>query len=285
MKHPIRLITVFVLIALLAITCTLALAATAEDTPPADTTESAPSQPAQADGAGTESKALGIVEDKDLDITASDHIFREEKLLLVTVSNKNESDAFSVNVKVTYYGTDNEVLGEETQSFDQLAVGFERNFIFRPGFDFVDYTLETEKTVYTGELWKTYVTDPVFVNYHGNLSVGFQNNRDRVMMGTKFRIVVFDESGEIIDILHKDALIGAAANSYRSNGLPYGYCPEECAVAGCTLGEHIYDWDNITGVSTFITYEAVLPEAHPDYDYWMTFAHLPGNVFSSNLED
>lgn len=292
MKHHAKVITAAILAALLAVSCTVALAATAEEVSMPEDSASEGNVPVAeseenekvAENLGAVADAVvGIVTDNDLDITAADHIYKAEKLLLVTVGNKNETKAYSIDVTVTYYGVDNEILGKETQSFDQLAAGFSWNFIFRPGYDFVDYKLETAKTAYNGELWKTYITDTELINYYGNLSVGFFNNRDKVMIGTKFRIVVFDQNGEIIDILHKDALIGAAANSHRSNGLPFGECPEECAVAGCD-DEHIANWKQIEVGSTFITHEVVLPEAHPCYDEWMSYAHLPGNVFASNLK-
>ena len=223
----------------------------------------------------------GILSDDDLNVTASAHAYREEKLLLVTVENSNESVDYSIDVKVSYLGVDGEVIGTETQSFDQLASEFSRNFIFQPGYDFADYRIETEKTVYTGECWKTCITDVHVIN-EGYLQIKFYNNRDTETIATNFKMVIFDENGEVFDVQHKSAMVFAERNSYRANGVG----GEDCSYVGCE-GGHPYDHDEYEKcgrgrLNAFVTHEVVLPETHPDYDEWMKYANLPGNVLGED---
>ena len=70
----------------------------------------------------------GVITDEETVITVSDHIYGEEKLLLVTMENLADV-VYSVNVNVTYYGENGEILGKETQSYDQLEKGFPKNFM------------------------------------------------------------------------------------------------------------------------------------------------------------
>ena len=67
----------------------------------------------------------------------------------------NETDKhYSITINGKYLDKDGKVLKTETQTWDQFKAGWQKYFLFRPGFAFdkFEYTIETKE--YTGECWK-----------------------------------------------------------------------------------------------------------------------------------
>lgn len=157
----------------------------------------------------------GVVADEETNITVADHIYGEEKILLVTMENLADT-VYSVNVNVTYYGENGEVLGTEKQSYDQLEKGFPKNFIFRPGYDFVDYLLTIEKTAFEGETWRNDLIGEFGFTYwdpddmgsedeiwHGLPHMELKNRSEQTRIMKDVSTVIFDENGEIYMILDR----------------------------------------------------------------------------------
>ena len=157
----------------------------------------------------------GVIGDEETVITVADHVYGEEKLLLVTMENLADV-VYSVNVNVTYYGENGEILGKETQSYDQLEKGFPKNFIFRPGYDFVDYLLTIEKTAFEGETWRNDLIGEFGFSYwdpddlggedeiwHGLPHMELKNRSEQTRIMKDVSTVIFDENGEIYMILDR----------------------------------------------------------------------------------
>ena len=157
----------------------------------------------------------GVITDEETNIIVADHIYGEEKLLLVTMENLADV-VYCVNVNVTYYGENGEILGKETQSYDQLEKGFPKNFIFRPGYDFVDYLLTIEKTAFEGETWRNDLIGEFGFSYwdpddmgsedeiwHGLPHMELKNRSEQTRIMKDVSTVIFDENGEIYMILDR----------------------------------------------------------------------------------
>ena len=157
----------------------------------------------------------GIITDEETTITASDHIYGEEKLLLVTAENGSDT-VYSIDITVSYYGENGDVIGTETQSYDQLEKGFPKNFIFRPGYDFADYLLTMEKTAFEGETWRNDLIGEFGFTYwdpdnmgsedeiwHGLPHMELKNRTDKTRIMKDVSTVIFDENGEVFMILDR----------------------------------------------------------------------------------
>lgn len=154
----------------------------------------------------------GVITDEETNITVSDHIYGEEKILLVTMENLADT-VYSVDVNLTYYGENGEVLGTEKQSYDQLEKGFPKNFIFRPGYDFVDYLLTIEKTAFEGETWRNDLIGEFGFswwspwdendNWSGRPHMELKNRSEITRIMKDVSTVIFDENGEIYMILDR----------------------------------------------------------------------------------
>ncbi len=217
MKKSFRIISLILLTAILALSCTVAVAFAADEISdiidevsaaakgakvPAEIPETAPTLP-----------QVGIVADEETTLTATDHLYNKEKLLLVTAENLADT-VYSVNVNVTYYGENGNVIGTETQSYDQLEKGFPKNFIFRPGYDFVDYLLTIEKTAFEGETWRNDLiaefgfTRWIYWDTENDLWQGLPrvfvtNSHESTLILNGVLTVIFDENGEIFQIIEK----------------------------------------------------------------------------------
>lgn len=154
----------------------------------------------------------GVIADEETNITVADHIYGEEKILLVTMENLADT-VYSVDVNLTYYGENGEVLGTEKQSYDQLEKGFPKNFIFRPGYDFVDYLLTIEKTAFEGETWRNDLIGEFGFswwspwdendNWSGRPHMELKNRSEITRIMKDVSTVIFDENGEIYMILDR----------------------------------------------------------------------------------
>ncbi|MBQ3599538.1 MAG: hypothetical protein II987_09760 [Clostridia bacterium] len=154
----------------------------------------------------------GVITDEETNITVADHIYGEEKILLVTMENFADT-VYSVDVNLTYYGENGEVLGTEKQSYDQLEKGFPKNFIFRPGYDFVDYLLTIEKTAFEGETWRNDLIGEFGFswwspwdendNWCGRPHMELKNRSEITRIMKDVSTVIFDENGEVYMILDR----------------------------------------------------------------------------------
>lgn len=223
MKKHSKLIAMLALVAMLAVVFTAAVSAMAtpdeatfDEIAPAVSELPMPEIGGAIDDA--EEKMVttgGIIADSELDVTADTHSFKEEKLLLVTVGNNQADEAYSIELTVTYIAPDGTAIGTETKAFDQLSAGSEKNFIFRPEYDFADYRLEITKTLYTKKLWKEGINvEFKFWEYGFDYdddrgwsvwpTVVIDNFAGEELIVTDIEVVLFDENGDIYDIVYKD---------------------------------------------------------------------------------
>ncbi len=220
---------------------------------------------------------VGIESDSDIAVNAESKLFGEERVLLVTVNNNNADVHYSIDVSVTYYGAEGEVLGTEVKSFEQLKNGFDKNFVFRPGFDFVDYLITVEKTVYDGDCWKTLV-DAEFGYYYvwvygdgretrvrQHLEVTSHSESSLVV--DDFVVVVFDENGEIFDIFYR---AGCWINPLDRQ---YKHFEREMRVPDSMVYFEGYDVKIKLG-GAFIEYDISTPEELPDYDFLVSNGYI-----------
>ncbi len=217
MKKGSKISILMSVIALFALVSTIAVSAVAEDIA-ASQAEKLENKVLPAEESPVEYVG-GIQEDDDIGVSVTDHAYGSGKLLCVTVNNLNQDVNYSINVKVTYFDGDGNALGTQTQFYDQLTAGSPQNFVFKTDYDFADYYLETEKTVYDGDCWKADIT----VDY-GGMNYGFgdhyvngeknransaypayvaHNNGENVIVATSVTMVIFDDNGEVFDVLER----------------------------------------------------------------------------------
>ncbi len=217
MKHSLRIVSLVVCALLLMTTFTAAVVYAADEISDVIEESNAEANTAvdKVPDAPPVLPEAGVIGDDETVITVSDHIYGEEKLLLVTMENLADT-VYSVNVNVTYYGENGEVLGTEKQSYDQLEKGFPKNFIFRPGYDFVDYLLTIEKTAFEGETWRNDLIGEFGFSYwdpddlggedeiwHGLPHMELKNRSEQTRIMKDVSTVIFDENGEIYMILDR----------------------------------------------------------------------------------
>lgn len=222
-------------------------------------------------------ESVGIAVDEELEINAESKLYKEERLLLVTVNNKNADVNYSINVTVTYYGAEGEVIKSESKSFEQLKNGYSKNFIFRPGFDFVDYLIETEKTEYNGECWKTLIDAEFGYTYVWAYGDGrdarvrqhmeVTSHSEQSLVVDSFEVVVFDESGEIYDIFYRAGCwMNPTDHQYkhfqRELAVPESMVYYQGCETKCKLG------------GAFIEYDVIAPEETPDYEYLVNNGYI-----------
>lgn len=297
------------LAAVLAVSCTVALAVTAEelpdtsnvseavragigavnetpatdevpavDEPPvADEAPAVDEAPAADEAPAEEEDKVGIEADDEITVNAESKLFGEERLLLVTVNNNNKDVNYSISVKVTYYGADGEALETEAKSFEQLANGYDKNFIFRPGYDFVDYLIEVEKTVYEGDCWKTLVDAEFGYTYvwvYGDdrdtrvrQHIEVTSHSEGSLVVDDFEVVVFDENGDIFDIFYRAGCwINPLDNQYK-------HFAREMTVPDSMVYFEGYETKIKLG-GAFIEYDIIAPEETPDYDYLISNGYI-----------
>lgn len=290
MKHT-RIWLAFALAVLIVLSCTAAFAVTAEEDADVSLASAAAEggidaatdgavEPDAEDTEDTEEigeSEVGIDSDDDIAIEAQSKLFGEERVLLVTVNNTNSDVHYSVNVRVTYYGAEGETLKTEEKSFAQLKNGYDKNFVFRPGFDFVDYLIEVEKAVYDGECWKTLVDAEFGYTYvwvYGDgrdtrvrQHVLVTSHSDSSLVVDDFVVVVFDENGEIYDIYYR------AGCWINPNDVQYKHFEREMTVPDSMVSFEGYDVKVKLG-GAFIEYDIIAPEETPDYGYLISNGYI-----------
>lgn len=284
MKKSIRITALVLLTVLLALSCTVAVAFAADEIYdiidevsaaakgaefPAEIPEQAPALP-----------QVGIVADEETTITATDHIYEQEKLLLVTAENLADT-VYSVNVNVTYYGENGDVIDTETQSYDQLEKGFPKNFIFRPGYDFVDYLLTIEKTAFEGETWRNDLIgefgfstwSPWDENdtWRGLPHMELKNRSEQTRIMKDVSTVIFDENGEVYMVLDRKC------ECWISTGMEsnYKHYPTNVYVTGdmihyedSTWVQPASGWIHPAPKFTYFTaFGVIKPEESETYDF------------------
>ncbi len=229
----------------------------------------------------------GIIADEDFSVTVNSHIFKTERVLLVTVENISDK-AYSIDVTVSYLNPDGKVIETELQSFDQLAEGFAWNMVFRPEYDFADYCLEVTKTEFNGDCW---ITD-VEMTYYG-MNRGFgdydvkahphqkelkvigeapdkkcsanfryptyhcQNDTGTDIVATSVVLVIFDNNGNIFDIRERGGQVYLGPDSYYNYKSFMGYA----FINGDEVGDA--ELANISNSTAFVAYTAVLAKDIP----------------------
>ncbi|MBQ5841927.1 MAG: hypothetical protein IIW63_02105 [Clostridia bacterium] len=217
----------------------------------------------------------GVVADEETNITVADHIYGEEKILLVTMENLADT-VYSVNVNVTYYGENGEVLGTEKQSYDQLEKGFPKNFIFRPGYDFVDYLLTIEKTAFEGETWRNDLigefgfTRWTYWDTENDLWQGLPrmfvtNSHESQLILNGVLTVIFDENGEIFQIIERysECWQLPCNESYEHYG-EYVYVPTDMMTS--SLNSENGHWYPAPDFTFFTAYNVIQPQDSLYYD-------------------
>lgn len=220
MKRSLRIVSVIALMAILVLSCTVAVAYAADEISDVAEESAAATENAAAVAGAIPDEAptlpeAGIIADEETVITATDHVYKQEKLLLVTAENLADT-VYSVDLTVTYYGETGEVIGTETQSYDQLEKGFSKNFIFRPGYDFADYLMTMEKVAFEGETWRNDLIGEFGFSYwdpddmgsedeiwHGLPHMELKNRTDKTRIMKDVSTVIFDENGEVYMVLDR----------------------------------------------------------------------------------
>ncbi|MBR6777200.1 MAG: hypothetical protein IKM27_05595 [Clostridia bacterium] len=217
MKRSLRIVSVIALMAILVLSCTVAVAYAADEISDVAEESAAATENAAAVAGAIPDEAptlpeAGIVADEETVITATDHLYKQEKLLLVTAENLADT-VYSVDLTVTYYGETGEVIGTETQSYDQLEKGFPKNFIFRPGYDFADYLLTMEKVAFEGETWRNDLIGEFGFswwspwdendNWCGRPHMELKNRSEITRIMKDVSTVIFDENGEVYMVLDR----------------------------------------------------------------------------------
>ena len=83
------------------------------------------------------------------------HFGNKGNVSIAIINITNETDKhYSITINGKYLDKNGTVLKTETQTWDQFKAGWQKYFLFRPGFAFdkFEYTIET--TEYTGDCWK-----------------------------------------------------------------------------------------------------------------------------------
>ncbi len=224
-----------------------------------------------------ETSDVGIEADEDISVNVESKLFGEERVLLVTANNNNDSVNYSIVITVTYYGANGETLKTEAKSFEQLRNGYDKNFVFRPGFDFVDYLIDIEKTVYEGDCWKTKVDAEFGYTYvwvYGDgrdtrvrQHVLVTSHSEESLVVDDFVVVVFDENGEIYDIYYR---AGCWINPLD---VQYKHFEREMTVPDSMVSFEGYDVKVKLG-GAFIEYDIIAPEETPDYGYLISNGYI-----------
>lgn len=217
----------------------------------------------------------GVITDEETNITVADHIYGEEKILLVTMENLADT-VYSVDVNLTYYGENGEVLGTEKQSYDQLEKGFPKNFIFRPGYDFVDYLLTIEKTAFEGETWRNDLigefgfTRWTYWDTENDLWQGLPrmfvtNSHESQLILNGVLTVIFDENGEIFQIIERysECWQLPCNESYEHYG-EYVYVPTDMMTS--SLNSENGHWYPAPDFTFFTAYSVIQPQDSLYYD-------------------
>ncbi len=228
----------------------------------------------------------GIAPDEALEITADAHMFKGEKLLLVTVDNISDTP-YSIDVTVSYLDPDGGVIKKEVQSFDQLTSDGSKNFVFRPGHDFADYRLEASKTEFKGDCWKSDVeityygmnrafgdyerNAPEFAFYDDYKLIGefegnkcsadyrtptyhCQNDSGMDVIANFVTLVIFDNNGEIYDVRQRggEVWFGTDSNYNYKGFMGYAFVHKD-AEAQAELA-------NVSNTTAFVAYNLILTD-------------------------
>lgn len=288
MKKSFRIISLILLTAILALSCTVVVvfaadeisdvidevsnAAEGAELPAAEIPEEIPTLP-----------QVGIVADEETTITATDHLYNQEKLLLVTAENLADT-VYSVNINVTYYGEDGNVIGTETQSYDQLEKGFPKNFIFRPGYDFVDYLLTIEKTAFEGETWRNDLIGEFGFSswtpencgkeneiWRGLPHMELKNLTEETRIMKDVSTVIFDENGEVYMILDRKCecwIDTGMVSNYKHYPVTVDVSPDMIHWEDSTWVQPSNGWIHPAPKFTYFTaFGVIKPEESETYDF------------------
>lgn len=283
-----RLIALLIAAALTAVVFTLAVSAMAAD------------EEAIADGAALEDASAvengaeapneepefaegGIVADEALSVTVESYMFGAERLLLVTVENLSDV-AYSIETTVSYLGVNGEVIGTETQSFEQLGALASWNMVFRPEYDFADYRIEVKNTEFNGDCWLSnvgmsyygmtkgygdYSKDGIRANscrligeyecdkcsaYYRSPAYHCQNDSGRDIVATSVVLVIFDCNGNVYDVLERGGEVFFGTDSEYT----YKNFPGYAFVAGDKDAEN--ELSNIENSTAFVAFTAIPAE-------------------------
>lgn len=297
MKRTLRITTLVFLAAMLVLSGTMAVVVAADEisgiNEESQTAAENAAQTAIIPDGVTLFPEAGIIADEEITVTASDHLYRTEKLLLVTAENLADT-VYSVNVNVTYYGENGEILGTETQNYDQLEKGFPKNFIFRPGYDFADYLLTTEKEVFEGETWRNdLIAEFGFTNWdvddfggeneiwRGLPHMELKNRSEQARILKDVSTVIFDENGDVYMILDRQCECwtdwGMESN-YKHYAVTVDVSPDmihwEDSTYYCPRYGDIRPAPKFT---YFSAYGVIKPEESEYYEYTVSIgAYIPG---------
>ena len=280
MKRSLRIASVIVLMAILVLSCTVAVAYAADEISDVAEESAAATENAAAVAGAIPDEAptlpeAGIVADEETVITATDHVYKQEKLLLVTAENLADT-VYSVDLTVTYYGETGEVIGTETQSYDQLEKGFPKNFIFRPGYDFADYLLTMDKVAFEGETWRNDLigefgfTRWTYWDTENDLWQGLPrmfvtNSHESQLILNGVLTVIFDENGEIFQIIERysECWQLPCNESYEHYG-EYVYVPTDMMTS--SLNSENGHWYPAPDFTFFTAYSVIQPQDSLYYD-------------------
>lgn len=96
-----------------------------------------------------ESSKRFIVRDKK-------HSYKDKDVVIIQTENQTDKN-YIVTITVTYLDDNNEIIKNETQTFDQFAAGYEHYFLFQPNINFNKFTYtfdakETNETMYVNNI-------------------------------------------------------------------------------------------------------------------------------------
>lgn len=298
MKKSLKVVSVIALMAILVLSCTVAVAYAADEisdvmeesrTASENATDAVNAIPDQAPVL----PEAGIIADEETVITASDHVYKQEKLLLVTAENLADT-VYSVNLNVTYYGENGIVLGTEVQSYDQLEKGFPKNFIFRPGYDFVDYLLTMDKVAFEGETWRNDLIGEFGFSYwdpddmgsedeiwHGMPHMELKNRTDTTRIMKDVSTVIFDENGEVYMILDRKCecwIDTGMESNYKHYPVTVDVSPDMIHWEDSTYVRPMDGWICPAPKFTYFTaFGVIKPEESASYEYVVSIGvYTPG---------
>ncbi|MBR6562908.1 MAG: hypothetical protein IKK70_03105 [Clostridia bacterium] len=278
-----RLIALLIAAALTAVAFTITVSAIAADGDASADGASIVEADSEAPAEEIEIAEGGVVADEALSVTVESYMFGAERLLLVTVENLSDV-AYSIEASVSYLGVNGEVIGTETQLFEQLGGSASWNMVFRPEYDFADYRIEVKNTEFNGDCWLSdvgmsyygmskgygdYSKDDMRANsikligeYEGEKCSAYyrypayhcQNDSGRDIVATSVVLVIFDCNGNVYDVLERGGEVFFGTDSdYTYKNFP-GYA----FVAGDKDAEN--ELGGIENTTAFVAFTAILAE-------------------------
>lgn len=278
-----RLIALLLAAALTAVAFTITVSAIAADGDAVEDGALTVEADVEAPAEELEIAEGGVIADDYLSVTVESYMFGAERLLLVTVENLSDV-AYSIEVNAGYLGVNGEVIGTETQSFEQLGALASWNMVFRPEYDFADYRIEVKSTEFNGDCWLSDVgmsyygmsegygdyskdcarahSSKLIGEYEGEKCSAYyrspayhcQNDSGRDIVATSVVLVIFDCNGNVYDVLERGGEVFFGTDSdYTYKNFP-GYA----FVAGDKDAEN--ELGGIENTTAFVAFTAILAE-------------------------